>query len=151
MRLGFIAVILTVLCGCTTVQIPDYIKADHPYVRKIYGDYDKITSAVYHVLARNGWKVHSQTQPSVYERPEGGRENTEKDLLLFSQVRQHSMILYSSYTHLNAFIHATADGAEVELRYGKVTPLVKQFRSNRNDQLVKRLLTQIEQEVLEGK
>ncbi len=135
MRLG-VLLGLVVLCGCTTVQIPNYIKADHPYTCKVYGNFDKIASNVRAVLMRNGFKIDSETNPSVFERPEAESQSDGKDVLIFTSIRQHSMFLYSSYTHLNVFIHAIAEGAEVEIRYGKVTPLViKQFRSSRNDKL----------------
>ena len=152
MLLRLMVLFLAIVCGCATVQIPGYIKADHPYARKMYGNFDKIVIAARNVLVRNGWKIKTATHPSVYERMEGERENTDKDLLLFTDVKEHSMVLYSSYTHLNVFIHAIAEGAQVEIRYGKVTPLlVKQVQSTSNDKLANKILDQIEQELLESK
>jgi hypothetical protein len=151
MRSALIVALLTVFCGCTTVQLPNYIKSDRPYVRKYYGDIEQINAVVRNVLVHNGWKIKSEARPSVYERPSDG-QNTEKDVLLFTNVKQHPMILYSSYTHLNVLIHAIAEGAEVEIRYHKVTPLlIKQFNSTRNDKLVNGLLEAIEQALVEGK
>lgn len=150
----FIILFLSALIftGCTTLQVPSYIKGDHPYSRKMYGDFDKISAVVRDVVVRNGWKIQSQVNPSVYERIEGKGQDTSKDLLLFTNVKQHSMVLYSSYTHLNIYLHAIADGVEVEIRYGKLTPLgIKQFSSTRADSLANKLLDQIERDLVEGK
>jgi uncharacterized protein (DUF302 family) len=152
MRLAFLACVLAVfLCGCTTVKVPNYIPSNHPYSQKMYGDYEDIVAAVREVLVKNGWKVQGQMDPSVYERAQGG-DSSDRDILLFTNVKQHSMFLYSSYTHLNVFIHPTAEGAEVEIRYAKTTPLfIKQFQGSKNDKLAKKLLSQIERELLEKK
>jgi hypothetical protein len=135
--------------GCMTVRIPEYIKADHPYSRKIYGDYGKIMAAVRNVIVHSGWKVQSEGDPTVYERAQEG--SAAQDVLIFTNVKQHSMLLYSSYTHLNVYVHAIAEGAQVEVRFQKVTPLLfKQFYRTRNDKLAERLLRDIEQAVLES-
>ena len=56
------------MAGCATVSIPNYIDPQHPYVRKVYGDYNAIVVAVRQVLADEGWAVQSETSPSTYER-----------------------------------------------------------------------------------
>ena len=140
------------MAGCTTVQIPNYIEGDHAYTHKMYGQYDRIVIAVKRVLARNRWKIQGQTRPDVYERTQGDGQNADKSVLLFTDVKQHSMVLYSSYTHLNVYVYAIAEGAQVQIRYGKVTPLlVKQMRSTRADKLAQRLLEEIEQDLVENK
>jgi len=146
-RLSVIVMSVLALVGCATVQIPNYIKADHPYIRKISGDYDKIIAAIEDVLYRQGWKVQSQVNPSIYERRPGG-EDQSRDVLFFTQIKQHANFFYSTYTHLNVFVHATGEGAEVEVRYGALNDLfIKKFEGTRNDPLAKRLLDKIEQEL----
>lgn len=145
-RLYALACSVMVLCGCVTVQVPSYIKAEQPYSRKVLGNYDQIAEAARRVLVRNGWKIDTETNANIYERnPEA--EASGKDVLFFTNVKQHSMLVYSSYTHLNVFLHPTAEGAEVEVRYIKVTPVIKRFVSYHNDKLANRLLDQIEHEV----
>jgi hypothetical protein len=149
MRFALMACGLAILCGCTTVQVPNYIKSDRPYIRKMYGDFSKIDATVRNVLVRHGWKIQSEARPSVYEH---GSDESGRDILLFTKVKQHPMILYSSYTHLNVLIHEITEGAEVEIRYSKVTPLFfKHFTSTRNDKLANRLLDAIELDLVEGK
>ena len=149
MRFALCVMLMLFASGCTTVTVGNYIRSDHPYTKKIYGDYDKIVDTIRQVLAKNGYKVTGESYPSVYERPVDVHQETPKDLLLFSQIKQHSMILFSSYTHLNIYIRSVAEGAEVEVRYGKVTSvLVKQFQSTRDDKLGNRILDQIEHAML---
>ena len=144
MRNALLAFSFFILTGCTTVHIPNYIKSELNYQRKVYGDFDQIVSSVRSVLAKEGWKIENEIHPSVFERTES---EDSKGILIFTGVKQHSMFLYSSYTHLNVFVHAIAEGATVEIRFHKVTPLlIKQFRSNRNDKLANRLLDKIEKE-----
>jgi hypothetical protein len=149
-----VLVVLTffLFAGCTTVQIPTYIKADHPYTRKMYGDFEHIVSVAKRVLTHNGWKISSEEHPSIYERSVDEDKETAKDVVLLTEIKQHTRILYSSYSHLNVFLHATPEGAEVEVRYGKVMPLlIHQFSKTRNDALGNRLLNEIEQEMVRGK
>ncbi len=140
---------LLFLSSCATVQIPSYIKADHPYSKKMYGDYNTIVNVVRNAVIKNGWKIKTVTNPSIYERAEEGNDNN--DVLLFTEVKEHSKIAYTSYTHLNVFIRAIAEGAMVEIRYEKVTPVLKRFRSTKNAKLADKILLDIEQELLETK
>lgn len=138
------------LAGCTTLQIPSYIKSDRPYARKMYGDYNKIVYAVRDVLKRNGWQIKAITNPAIYERTQEGDENS--NILIFTEIKEQSMLVSTSYTHLNVFILSIADGADVEIRYSKVTQMpFKQLKNNRNDHLANTLLEQIEQKLLETK
>ena len=144
-------IILSFLClalvGCATV-IPDYIEPRYPYARKVYGDYGAIMACVKRVLAAEGWAVRKEADPSTYERGNDTKANEDKSVLLFTDVKQHSRFLYSSYTHLNVFIRPLAGGAEVEMRYACQTPLfVKQLKGARNDRLVNRLLDAVEHQM----
>ncbi len=149
MRKLLTVVFLLLLTGCSSVRIPDYIKADHPYVRKFSGDYDTIVSVVKDVLYKQGWLIQQEVNPSEYERREGG-EDQARDVLLFSEIKKHSKVAYATYTHLNVFIHANADGAEVDIRYEAITPGPIKQSNLRNDRLANRILDQVEQ-AIEGK
>ncbi|MEI7998485.1 MAG: hypothetical protein WCH62_03150 [Candidatus Omnitrophota bacterium] len=145
-KLGLIILLLT-LTGCTTLEFPDYIKADHPYVRKITGKYQDIVDAVAVVLFKEGWKIQRQVNPSIYERREGG-EDQSQDVLFFTEIKQHPKVVYSTFTHLNVYVHPIAEGAEVEVRYEAISStVIKQFHGSRNDKVSNRLLDKIEQEL----
>ena len=140
-----LSILFLCMAGCATVNIPNYIDPQHPYVRKVYGNYEAIVTAVRQVLADEGWAVQSETSPSTYERDDSAQNSATDGVLLFTSVKQHSKFLYSSYTHLNAFIRPMADGAQVEIRYACLTPLgIKQFKTTRNDKLVDRILDAVE-------
>lgn len=139
----FLWMILGLVSGCATGNLPDYIKASHPYIRKIAGNYDKIIEAVKIVLSKEGWAVQTQVNPSVYERRSGG-EDQSNDVLFVTQSKRDSKIVYSTYTHLNVFVHALADGAEIEIRYEALSPATTGLR---NDKLANRILDKIEQEL----
>ena len=131
------------MAGCATANLPDYIKASHPYVRKIPGEYNRIIEAIKTVLFQEGWEIQSQVNPSVYERRAGG-EDQSNDVLFVIKPKRDSKIIYSTYIHLNVFVHALADGAEIELRYEAVSPATTGLR---NDKLGNGLLNKIEKEL----
>ncbi len=138
------------LVGCSTVQMPYYIKAEHPYVRKISGDYGQIIAAIKGVLYDLGWGIQDEVNPSEYERREGG-EDQSKDVLFFTEAKRHFSLGCFTYDHLNMFVHATADGAEIDIRYESYTsagPI--KHSSFRNDKLVDPILDRIEQ-LIDGK
>jgi len=147
-RWGLI-LLLVALTGCASVRIPDYIKSDHPYVRKISGDYNQILSSIKDVLYKEGWLIHQEVNPGEYERRDGG-EDQSRDVLYFTEIKRHSKVAYATYTHLNVFVHANADGAEVDLRYEAITPGPIKQNNLRNDRMANRILDEIEQ-AIEGK
>jgi len=140
------------LAGCTSVEIPNYIKADHTYTRKIYDSYDRVVAATRRVLEHAHWKVVKETSPEVYEHGPESSHNTQNAVLLFTEIKQLPRFLYSSYAHLNVYIQSTPDGSLVEVRYAKHTPILgKEMQSTKNDQLVEGLLDKIEQDLSENK
>ncbi len=138
-----LGIILCLLGGCASGHLPDYIKASHPYTRKIPGEYGRIIEATKLVLSEEGWEVQSQVNPSVYERRSGG-EDQSNDILFVIKPKRDSKIIYSTYTHLNVFIHPLADGAEIEIRYEAVSPATTGLR---NDKLANRVLDKIQKEL----
>lgn len=144
----FYLLMVVFVSGCSTVQIPNYINADHPYARRVYGDLDKVNAAVKLVLAQEGFKVLKETGTDVYERDARDQQEGAQGVLVLTEVREYSRVLYSTYVHLNIYLRQLADGVEVELRYGKVTSvLFKQFKGTRNDAYAVRLLDRIEAQV----
>lgn len=142
--------LLVLLTGCASAGVPHYIKAERSYVRKISGDYEEIVAVVKDVLYRQGWLIQQEVNPSEYERREGG-EDQSRDILLFTEIKRHSRVAYATYTHLNVFIYANADGAEVDVRYEALTPRPVRRSSFRNDRLVNKILDAVEQEVETGR
>ncbi len=143
-----ILLLILPLSGCSTVQMTEYIsRVEHPYDRKIYASFEKVTSAFMFVLKNQGWVITSESEPFVYERDERYDNNGYRNLLIFTGLRKNYHVLYSTFTHLNILIHSIGNICDVEIRYEARTPLVKQFTSVRNDQLVQNILDAVEQEV----
>ncbi len=144
----FLLLLLVFLGGCSTVQIPNYINADHPYLRRVYGSFEEVDMAVKAVLAQEKFKIEKETSPDVYERDMRDQQAGARGSLVLTDVKQYSRVLYSSYVHLNVYLRQLSDSVEVEIRYGRVTTvLFKQFKGARHDLYVGRLLDRIEAKV----
>jgi hypothetical protein len=137
---------MLLLAGCASVQVPGYIsKVDHPYDRRIYAGFEKVTSSIIYVLKSRGWNIVNEVDPSVYEIDDRYDNNGYQNLLIITDVRKHFLTLRN--THLNVFIHSIGNTCDVEIRYEGQNSLVKQFSSSRNDQLAQGILNAVEEEV----
>ena len=142
-----ILLFIFVLAGCASVPMSEYIgRVDHPYNRKVYASFEKVTSAVIFVLKSRGWAI-SEANPSVYERDDRYDENGYQNLLIITDVRKKNGVLHSTFSHLNVFIHAIDNTCDVEIRYESQMRMLKSFISARNDQLAQGILDAVEQEV----
>lgn len=104
--------------GCATVNIPGYIKDDHPHTHLIYADFDTAVAAVKLALNDMGWEVVEETDPTVYEhsavQEEGGRE-----ILLFTDIKENRFVVGTKYRRINVYLRSTSKPkeTEMELRY----------------------------------
>ena len=138
--------LLMFLCGCASVDVPKYIKDDHPYKKTVYADFDEVFQATVKILKEFGWEVSGTSDPSVFERTASGGDPQQKQILIFSKVRQMSLVLGSRYARINVYIRGKADSeTEIEFRYVNVSSVfVKDFYNYRKDHLVDRMLQHIE-------
>ena len=75
--------IIFLIAGCASVPTPDYIsRVDHPYDRKIYASFEKVTGAMIYVLKKSGWKINTEAEPSIYERDDRYDNNGYQNLLI---------------------------------------------------------------------
>ncbi len=136
------------ISGCASLQMSEYIsRVDHPYDRKFYASLEKVTSSFIYVLKNKGWSITSEADPSVYERDDRYDNTSYQNLLLATNIRKKYSILYSTYSHLNIFIHAIGNTCDVEIRFESKTPFIRQFSSGRNDGLIQGIFDAVEQEV----
>ena len=137
-----------IFAGCSSVQMPGYIsRADHPYDRKFYAGFEKVVSSTMYVLKKKGWTIAEESEPSIYERDDRYDNNGYQNLLIMTAIRKNYRVMYSTYKHLNVFVHSIGNTCDVEIRYEARTPLVKQFISVRNDRMVQGILDAVEQEI----
>ena len=130
--------------GCTTVQIPEYIQDKNPYKREFAASFDETLSVTKDALRDLGWRVLQTYDPAVFEqtpRPSAGGGQ----LLIFTESKQSSRILYSRYGRLNIYLRSLKnDRTEVEIRYAAITSfLIKNFKSYKDHRLVNRVFDQI--------
>ncbi len=130
--------------GCTTVQIPEYIQDKNPYKREFAASFDETLSATKGALKDLGWRILQTYDPVVFEQtphPSAGGGQ----LLIFTESKQSSRILYSRYTRLNLYLRSLKDDrTEVEIRYAATTSvLIKNFKSYKNNRSVHRVFDQI--------
>ena len=146
----FLILSMVLICsGCSSLPLSEYIgRVDHPYERRIYASFEKVTSAFQYVLKKKGWTIMTEAEPFIYERDDRYDNNGYQNLVIITNIKKKFRVVYTNYTHLNVFIHSIANTCDVEIRYESQTPLIKQFISARNDQLVQALLDAVEQEVI---
>ena len=144
MRKIILFVLLMACAGCVSVQIPQYLQDKHPYKKEYFAGYDETLAAVKKVLKNEEWKIASSTDPSVFEETSQNKQSADQKILLFTENKQTSMFLFSNYSKLNIYVRALKNSTEVEIRYQAVVPFpFKQFRTDRNDSFVNKLLNEI--------
>jgi hypothetical protein len=137
--------LMVVLCGCITVQMPQYLKDKNPYYREFYVDYDKTLKATIQALENLGWKVTKQTNPMVFESDSATPASTPRQVLLFTNMRQKGMIFGSCYRTLNVLLKENNEKTDVEVRYFSIfSTVLKNFESYKDDALVRQIFEQIE-------
>ncbi|MBF0504336.1 MAG: hypothetical protein HQL14_04450 [Candidatus Omnitrophica bacterium] len=122
--------LILVFVGCASVSMTDYVKSEHPYVRKIYGTFEKVTSCVLLVLHHKGWEVSREVDPEVFERDERYENNGYQNVLIMAGRKKH----------LNVFVHCFENICDVEIRFGPKA---------RNDRLAESIFNALEQEIKE--
>ena len=60
---------ISVFCilGCSTINIPKYIKDEKPYKKVVYADFETALQATKEALNLSGWEVVSSSDPKVFE------------------------------------------------------------------------------------
>ena len=137
---------LALLSGCSTVEIPKYIKDVNPYDQTFYASFQNTLDATTKALEHYGWEIIETAEPSMFEHSKAVDSPTTKQILLFSQVRQTGLFLGSRYQRLNVILRSVQDGrTDAELRYVTVSSIpFKSFTKYKKDAVAKRILDRIE-------
>lgn len=138
--------LLFCLVGCSSVNIPNYIPDKHPYKKTFYGEYSEVLKAAEQTLKEYGWEITGRADPNVFERTASGDKIGEQTLL-FTRIRETSLVVGSRYARLNAYIRSGDDhSCEVEIRYVTVSSTtVKNFYNYRKDNLIEKMFNRIEE------
>lgn len=143
MRKFFWILCLTILYGCTTAKIPQYLADKNPYKKQFYASFEETLKAAQTTLQELGWRIAAEGDPAVYEE---GSPRESKQIILFTEVRQTAMFLGSRYARMNVILRAKSEGTEIEIRYLTVNSLpFKNFESFKNERTVHRIFERIDQ------
>jgi len=136
--------LMLALSGCVTVQMPQYLKDKNPYNREFYVDYDKTLKATIQSLEKLGWKITKQSNPVVFES-DSENSSAPRQVLLFTNIRQKSMLFGSLYSTINVFVKENNEKTDVEIRYFSIfSTVLKNFEGYKNDGLANKIFDQIE-------
>ena len=144
MKCWFLSLLLFFV-GCSSVNIPNYIADKYPYKKTFYGEYSEILKATEQALKEFGWDITGRADPNVFERVSSG-DKIRQQTLLFTRIRETSLVVGSRYARLNAYIRSGDDhNCEVEIRYVTVSSTtVKNFYNYRKDHLIEKIFKRIE-------
>ena len=138
-------VVVCICAGCVTVKIPKYLKEEFPYKKRFYADFDETLKATQQALKDTGWVMTEIVNPSLYEQNQAG-ESSEKQVLIFTEVRQTPLIFSSRYMSLNLYLRTTGDATDVEIRYLAITPMLfKNSESYKNEEVISKIFNRISQ------
>ena len=142
-KIALLILFIFFLAGCTSLQFPAYIQDKNPYTQKFYAGHDEVVTAVKKSLTDLGWQVDGTADPTTYEQQRVPEPDSE-DVLIYTQVRQTPMFVWTAYRRVNVIVHSKSNTSDVEIRYSKVNAFpFKQFKGYRNDKLAKRIFQHI--------
>ena len=136
--------LLIVCTCCVTVKMPRYLKDDHPYKKQYESGFDQVMTAATQALKDLGWAVSGTADPSVFEQSQVDSSKKVKQILLFTEMRQASLVLPWRYMSLNVYVFEADRGAGVEIRYASVlSVLFFNMKSYQNDDAVNKVFKRI--------
>lgn len=148
MKKLLILLTLMFLMGCVTVEVPKYLDEEFQYKKTFNAGFNETFSATVESLKNLGWKI-AGTEGATVAKTATSEENLSGfTALIFTEIKQRSMFLASSYLTLNAYVRSIEGGkSEVELRYLSITvipPFFNQVRVDKNDGLAEKIYRKIE-------
>ena len=125
--------------GCATVHIPTYLADKNPYIRRFYANHEEALVAITKTLEDLGWEIEGTTDPSVYERSRTP-DLDEREILLFTKIRQTPLMVGTRYAKINVFVRSKAEISEIEIRYLTTTSVsFQKMESYQDDSAVERM------------
>ena len=150
MKKFFFSIFLFLLViGCSSTNIPNYVKDKHPYKKVFYADFDKAVNATKETVEELGWIVTKSTDPGVYEQSRSTESEDARQVLLFTEVRQTALFLGSRFAKMNIFLRSISKNeTEIEIRYLTVTSVTfKDVYSYRKDSFVNKVFKLIDEKL----
>jgi hypothetical protein len=143
MKNFFFVLVVVLLAGCATTNMPSYLQPKKPYLTRYYSNYEKSLSAVKQTLIELGWTLEETTDPGVYEHTRFN-DLDEDQVLLVTVVRPTPMLIGTRYARMNIYLRSKKDLSEVEVRYLTTTSTaLNNFSTYNNDSAVKRFFERL--------
>lgn len=143
MKNSFFVLVVVLLAGCATTNMPSYLQPKKPYLTRYYSNYEKSLSAVKQTLIELGWTLEETTDPGVYEHTRFN-DLDEDQVLLVTVVRPTPMLIGTRYARMNIYLRSKKDLSEVEVRYLTTTSTaLNNFSTYNNDSAVKRFFERL--------
>lgn len=145
--LGVFGLCVTLLSGCSMINVPKYIKDKSPYEKVLYGNFVDSRQAVTDVLLAMGWEIMEIADPAVYEHHRILAAPDLQQILLFTGVREGAWIFGTRYHRVNVYLREiTPQTTNLEIRYLTVSSIpLRTSYSYRKDNVVNRIINAIEQ------
>ncbi|MBL7198333.1 MAG: hypothetical protein ISS47_09590 [Candidatus Omnitrophica bacterium] len=139
--------LLSFLTGCVTLEVPKYLEEEFQYKKKFNSNFNETFVATVKALESLGWKVAETESPPISNVDMADKKNREHNALIFTEIKQRSLFVFSTYLTLNAYVKSIdKNNSEVEIRYLSTTifpPLFKEWQVNKNDGLVRKIYKKI--------
>ncbi len=143
MKNFFFVLVVVLLAGCATTNMPSYLQPKKPYLTRYYSNYEKSLGAVKQTLTELGWTLEETTDPGVYEHTRFN-DLDEDQMLLVTVVRPTPMLIGTRYARMNIYLRSKKDLSEVEVRYLTTTSTaLNNFSTYNNDSAVKRFFERL--------
>ncbi|MGE0269096.1 MAG: hypothetical protein AB7S78_11655 [Candidatus Omnitrophota bacterium] len=146
MRRRFLSLLMTgCLLGCSTVNVPKYIKDENPYKQVLYANFEKTLEATTKALNEAGWEIVSMSDPNVFEHS-AIKDPNGKQLLLFSDIKDLPLFLGTRFARVNIYLRSTSqpNETEVEIRYLTVNSIAfAEFKNYKHPIASERIFTVI--------
>jgi len=139
--------LVVALAGCASISVPNYIKDNNPYKKKVYGEYNKVLKVATEVVEELGWTIAGTSDPLIFEGSTAAANSGNQQILVFTETRQTPWFLGTKYMKLNVLVRDLGSNkAEVELRYIRInSTFFMKFYGYKRDRLAEKILKNIDE------
>jgi len=137
-----------IFINCVTIEIPEQIKAESPYEKKLNAGLEESINAVTKALEALGWKIDIVSRSRLIEDDKSFDKRSTHLAYIFTELKQSYKLLTSSYSIFNVRLESVDEAqTQISVRYLSVTPMPPLYREKfnyRNDRLAEKLFSKID-------
>ncbi|MFH1655507.1 MAG: hypothetical protein ABH954_02725 [Candidatus Omnitrophota bacterium] len=140
-----------ILIGCVTIEVPEQIREEFPYERTFNAGFEASIDSAAKTLEAMGWKVDNISRSTLLKKDRSFDKTPTRTANIFTQLKQVQMFLTSSYSTFNLRVEAIdQDRTLISVRFLSIVPIPPLYNkkvSYRNDKLVEKLYSRIEEQL----